>query len=170
MSEIRHIIGIDPGKTGAYAIMEKWSSGIWDLTHVGNLPFEDGMLSVEAMDHLARVAPWELMVVIERVHAMPTDGVTSAFNFGWISGALDYWARTETMYVDYVRPEAWKKDLGLISQGKRGSIIRADSIFGERDEWHQRGKRGGKMESENSGCAEAALIAWHASQRLSHVH
>lgn len=57
------------------------------------------------------------VAVIEKVHALPREGVTSSFNFGYINGLLTMAA---TIYFDevvFVTPMKWKKDLGLTESG-----------------------------------------------------
>ena len=49
------------------------------------------------------------IIVIEKVHAMPGQGVTSMFNFGLGYGALVALATISTARVVLVTPQMWKK-------------------------------------------------------------
>ncbi len=149
---IRSVIGIDPGKTGAAAWLLDGK-----LASVENLPIKEGVVDpVEMTPKVDRVGT---VVVIEKVHAMPREGVTSSFNFGKVYGSILYWAYDWFDHVELVTPQKWKKGL-LVRADKEHSIEIADGLFGQREEWHRTGPRGGSMISENSGCAEASLIAW----------
>lgn len=74
--------------------------------------------------------------VVEQVHAMPSQGVTSMFsfgeNYGWIKGLLDAFGVPFVL----VPPQTWKKKYGLIAPKgtdkkviKRNSIERAKTLF-----------------------------------------
>ena len=58
-------------------------------------------------------------VVIEKVHAMPGQGVSSMFSFGFAYGAVKALAETfvEHEVID-VRPQEWKKHFNLIGTDK----------------------------------------------------
>jgi crossover junction endodeoxyribonuclease RuvC len=114
-------IGIDPGNTGAIAAIypnglialhdtpvEEVSKG--KKNSIVPLPSEmAGILSV--ILSICSVNGWTPHVAIEKVGAMPGQGVTSMFNFGkgygmWI-GIL---AALRIPYT-FVTPQAWKKEL-----------------------------------------------------------
>ena len=102
------IIGIDPGKTGAVAKLFCNIEGV-TFASVHDTPYiddydEDGMARLLGDED-------ETHVFLEKVGAMPGQGVVSMFNFGkgygiWrgILGAL-YRPRT------FVTPQAWKKEM-----------------------------------------------------------
>ena len=58
-------------------------------------------------------------VVIEKVHAMPGQGVTSMFSFGYAYGAVKALAETfvEHEVID-VTPQKWKKHFNLLGTEK----------------------------------------------------
>ena len=168
-----NIVGIDPGKTGAFAVLGEQFEN-YELECVGNLPVVEGRLMADPGDEflwlegVAVRSRVRTLCVIEKVHAMPKEGVTSSFNFGKICGALDFWAQQFGDFW-YVTPAQWKRELG-ISSDKREAIDCANKLFGERPEWNRTGPRGGSMISENSGCAEAALIAQWARREIAGVN
>lgn len=103
-------IAIDPGKNGGVA----WrSSGGTDTVAMPQTPFELARLlrglSIMAVN---------VDCVIERVHAMPGDGGSSAFtfgeNFGQIQGVL---AATGIPYR-FVTPQTWQKKVGALPKDK----------------------------------------------------
>jgi len=102
-------IGIDPGKTGAWAAMD--DKGLFlNAEHFTNYKdFEESVKSVGK----------NFMVVLEQVSAMPGQGVTSMFTFGQNYGG---WIATlELLKLPYqlVRPQAWQKAiLGSFPKGE----------------------------------------------------
>lgn len=69
-------------------------------------------------------------VLIEDVHAMPGQGVTSCFNFGHSVGVTQAVASLACDDVRLVRPVAWKRTLGLDGD-KNASRAMAQSLSGE---------------------------------------
>lgn len=156
-------IGIDPGLTGAVArigFVDIELSGpgyrVWDTPtakdgkHTVLLPREMRKILLDA------ISGYEHIIFIERVHAMPRQGVASSFNFGmgygmWIGLINGLGLRLET-----VTPNAWKKlMMAGMPKEKDASRIRAQELFPEA-ELHLK-KHGGR--------ADALLIA-EAGRRL----
>jgi hypothetical protein len=96
-------IGIDPGATGAMAIIEH-------NTTVRVFDYEDHW----GLDRLRQISDERLLlgipvkVMLERVHAMPTQGVSSMFKFGTNFGT--WIGRLEALQLpfDYVTPQKWQ--------------------------------------------------------------
>ena len=86
--------------------------------------------------------------IIEKVHAMPRQGVTSSFQFGRNFGGIETLSYIFSKRVDYVAPAIWKKSLGL-GQSKKESLDLARLKFGTSDLWNVK---------SNDGIAEAALL------------
>ena len=86
--------------------------------------------------------------IIEKVHAMPRQGVTSSFQFGRNFGGIETLSYLFSKRVDYVAPAIWKKSLGLGSS-KKESLDLARLKFGNSDLWNVK---------SNDGIAEAALL------------
>lgn len=150
MSSIR-ILGIDPGQSGGLAIL-----------HGGRLVKGTRMPVVELrgkkqVDARAVVDWWgDCMVpfdvaVIEAVHAMPKQGVSSSFQFGRMLGGIEALVFSFGRPVHYVTPAAWKKAMGL-SSDKRASIDAAKIMFGSDADALLKHKA-------DDGISEAALIA-----------
>lgn len=150
------IIGIDPGKSG----------GVAGLTATGGFSFgfrmpvvkhgKRDLVNTGELNHYAGDLYPE-RIVIEQVSAMPGQGVTSMFNFGRHTGAVEGWALSTGRPVSWVTPQVWKKHFGL-SKDKRASLDRARLEFGDSDLWKV---------LANDGIAEAALIAlwWLRTQK-----
>ena len=70
-----------------------------------------------------------LKVIIEKVSAMPGQGVTSMFNFGQSFGILKGICSAMQLPLYYVRPAKWKKYFGLINSEKDASRTTATEMF-----------------------------------------
>ena len=110
-----NFIGIDVGKHGAIAVIR-----------------EDGtvasaVFSEEAYLEIVSGRP-NSFAVVEDVHAMPKQGVTSMFNFGlnkgWILGLLYAY----NIPTELVSPQKWKKMFSLNGE-KQKSIDCARRLF-----------------------------------------
>jgi crossover junction endodeoxyribonuclease RuvC len=138
--------GIDPGKSGAMAIISP--RGI-DL-----VPFDEDMY-VRLLD-TAEPAK----VCLEHVSAMPGQGVTSMFNFGlnfgWIQGLLDAYC----LSYELVRPQKWKKAFGITSD-KNTSIAVCKRLFPNVSL-----KRTERCRKDDDNLAEALLMAEYARRCL----
>ena len=100
------VIGIDPGKSGAVAV---WDEGI---DKVFKCPVNvSGMSNI--MHSLSNTG-WvdgggEIIAYIERVHAFPTDGRSSAFKFGVNYGQWLGILSTLNIETVLVTPQKWMK-------------------------------------------------------------
>ena len=99
------------------------------------------------------------LAVVERVHAMPDQGVSSMFRFGEGYGIVQ-----GVLYAFGIRmlmppPSVWKARLSL-TQRKDDSLSLASNIFGpaNTDRYFSRKK--------DNGRAEAALLAVYGAQSL----
>lgn len=149
------IIGVDPGASGAVAILELDGQ----LVQVFDMPVVEVIAGGKAK---RRVSPEMLAselrlynvhtttAVVEQVGAMPGQGVTSMFafgqSFGMVLGVLAGLAIPTTT----VSPATWKKALKL-NAGKDGARAKAAQLWpGHASEFKR---------VKDDGRAEAALIA-----------
>lgn len=104
-------IGIDPGKSGGIAILDE-ASGIECIP----MPeFDFDLYDVlEALPALPRVH-----AVLEKVHAMPKQGVTSSFNFGVEYGRVRMALCAAGIGFEEVTPQKWMKELGIPPKKKQ---------------------------------------------------
>lgn len=147
------LAGIDPGANGALAILDGTAVTILDVPKVGNDP-----------DEAAWAREWNMFlpfvghIWIEQVGAMPGQGVTSMFNFGDRFGFIKALAYSAGVPVSFVRPQAWKKAVGIPAKAEKGaSRLRASQLFPQHaDLW--------KL-VKHDGRAEALLIAYAGGLR-----
>ncbi len=148
---MRVVVGIDPGNSGAVAVL-----GDGQLFAAYDMPVLDRVVS-EALyvdllrqievDHLID-AP--AMCVIERVSAMPKQGVSTTFKFGLAYGIQRCGPAARGWPVTFVTPTEWKRTLKL-SKDKEQSRRRAIELWPDQAQLFARKK--------DDGRAEAALIA-----------
>jgi len=92
-------IGIDPGKTGAIVSINESGELL-----VGRA-FDKGIgLALESFDFGS-----DSRIVIEKVHAMPGQGVTSMFNFGMSYGFIRGWLNASNHKYRLVTPQKWQQ-------------------------------------------------------------
>jgi crossover junction endodeoxyribonuclease RuvC len=104
-SDIRYtpnIIAIDPGLSGAIAILYRGDVGARPLPIAGKT-----LDLVELATIIQQARP--TLAIVEKVHAMPGQGVTSMFTFGTGYGAIQGILATLRIPYELVTPQAWKK-------------------------------------------------------------
>ena len=86
------IVGIDPGLSGAIAILkENKVLGIFDMPVMAEGKKNKKQLNSAQLVNIIKENindKEEIAVVVEQVNAMPGQGVTSMFNFGQTFGAI----------------------------------------------------------------------------------
>jgi crossover junction endodeoxyribonuclease RuvC len=152
------VIGIDPGINGAIAIFEdgqldtildmptlKIASGKTMKSHISAIGL------VRILETWTLVSDGQAHIVIEKVGAMPGQGVTSMFNFGRSAGIIEGVVAALQRPYTYVTPATWTKAVGRAA-GKDASRMRAMELFPSKAELFKRAK--------DDGRADAALIAY----------
>ena len=127
------IIGIDPGLSGAIAILEnKKVLNIFDMPVMPEGKKNKRQLNSALLVSLIReniVKDQEAVVVVEQVNAMPGQGVTSMFNFGQTFGAIKGICAALNLPIFFVRPSKWKKHFELINSSKDSSRTKAIEMY-----------------------------------------
>lgn len=152
-------IGIDCGQTGGVAAVHngQFLMGTrMPILQRGKWKHVD-IRALMKWEHRVDPDPLGYTFVIESVHAMPAQGVSSSFAFGRATGGVEAWAMAYGAPVEWVSPAKWKKAMG-VNADKQSSLDACKLHFGENKLWDVKA---------NDGIAEAALIAlWW--QRQSH--
>lgn len=142
-------IGIDPGKSGALAIIDEAGC-------VTTAVFDEAAY----VEYLDGVDAGNAVVCLEHVGARPGQGVTSMFhfgeNYGWIQGVL----RAKRIPYQTVTPVKWKREFGL-SKDKGASVQACQRLF----------PRVSLLANErcrvaHDGIAEAVLLAEYARRHF----
>ena len=122
MTERNCYIGIDPGASGAIAFL--FSSG----AIVEKLK---DMTDKDIVDLLADTSMgWDATAIIENVHAMPKQGVSSTFKFGVNFGSLCMALTAAGIPFERVTPQIWQRAMGCLSKGDKNVTKRkAQELF-----------------------------------------
>lgn len=149
-------IGIDPGKNGGIAVMHKISENgaLWTSAYTYS---EDTVLRV-AKECAELGEP--IKCVLEKVNAMPGQGVTSMFNFGMNFGFIQGVLSANEISYELVPPQKWKKEFSVTGD-KNTSIQVAKRLFPTINL-----KATERCKKEHDGMAEALLMAEYARRRL----
>ena len=127
------IIGIDPGLSGAIAILkDNKVLKIFDMPVMSEGKKNKRQLNSAQLVDLIREnmsIEDEVAVVVEQVNAMPGQGVTSMFNFGQSFGILKGICSAMQLPMYFVRPARWKKYFGLINSEKDASRTKVIEMF-----------------------------------------
>ena len=127
------IIGIDPGLSGAIAVLENNKVlNIFDIPVMSEGKKNKRQLNSAFLVNLLKEninQEEEVAVVIEQVNAMPGQGVTSMFNFGQTFGALKGICAALELPIFLVRPSKWKKHFELINSSKDASRTKAIEMY-----------------------------------------
>jgi crossover junction endodeoxyribonuclease RuvC len=157
------IVGVDPGAHGAFAFLS--DSGA--LISVHDMPSFQVRVGAKTRTRLA-VAELAALIrerscsasFIERVGAMPGQGVSSCFSFGYSAGAVEGVLAALGVAVNFVTPQQWKKAMQ----------VRAD-----KDDCRQRAAQlfpshaGAFSRVKDDGRAEAAMIALYGFQSAARI-
>lgn len=142
------IIGVDPGCTGALALL---SDGI--LTDVVDMPVlsvrrgKTDKNEVDGLNLVALLHCWQADVgVIEQVGGMTGQSASAAFNFGRAAGAAEYIMIALGLRLVRVPPQTWKKRLGVRGD-KDNSLIAAKRLWPAMAHKFARKKDDGRAES-----------------------
>ena len=127
------IVGIDPGLSGAIAILE--NNKILNLYDMPVMP--EGKKNKRQLNSAQLVSiikentkiGEEKAVVVEQVNAMPGQGVTSMFNFGQTFGAIKGISAALDLPIYFVRPSKWKKHFELINSSKDASRTKVIEMY-----------------------------------------
>ena len=156
-------IGIDPGQKGAVAIISGGKvAALFDMPTVSVKRGKTNKEEVSAAllsGHFSSLIPsGSKVAVLERVGAMPGQGVTSCFSFGRAVGVVEGVLAAKGIGVTIVPPQTWQRAL-RVRDGKDGSLLRATELFPEVAD-QLVGPRGGKLD----GRSDALLMAEYCRQ------
>jgi len=152
-------VGVDPGLHGAVSVID--SAG--EVVLLADLPIIRD-LSLAWVDGselqsllLNAIGGLQSRAIVERVSAMPRQGIASTFCFGVGLGSILSVVQTLHIPLQFVTPAVWKRSYGL-SKHKHASLHKARLMF-PAAELHL---------AKHDGRAEALLIAEYG-RRTFHV-
>ena len=127
------IIGIDPGLSGAIAILKNnkvlniFEMPVMSEGKKNKRQLNSALLVKLLKDNISENE--DISVVVEQVNAMPGQGVTSMFNFGQTFGAIKGVCAALELPIFFVRPSKWKKHFELINSSKDSSRTKAIEMY-----------------------------------------
>lgn len=145
-------VGIDPGKNGGFAVLvdgrcacaKKW----------------DDVAFIAAMQEVSSKPVSAIRVCVEKVGAMPHQGVTSMFHFGTSYGFIQGVLQAYGIPYQLVPPGVWKKEFGLTSD-KQTSIDVCRRLFPDVNLLPTE-----RCSKPSDGIAEALLLGEYARRKL----
>lgn len=163
-------IGADPGLSGAIALYVPASdypigSGSPTYIEVFDMPTYDvdGKRQMDLCGIANIMTTWAKsyqvkITLVERVSAMPDQGVTSSFNFGFSAGALQQSIASAGLPMKVISPATWKAIMGLRGGKENKDMSRqlASRLFPTYSHLWTRKK--------DDGRAEAVLLAYYGSK------
>ena len=119
-------LGLDPGFSGAWGMINHKGEYI----SCGDMLHDDKFIATNAV--FAEISQardrQDLQVIVEAVHSMPGQGVSSSFKFGMAYGAAISLAQRLNCPWHIVSPRMWKKALKLDSD-KDKSLLMARELW-----------------------------------------
>jgi hypothetical protein len=120
-------LGIDPGLRGALALYSPGELTVFDVPTI-RVSKKDRVDAYQLGNWLDLHRNTIKRAVIELVSAMPKQGVTSSFNFGFVTGVLHGLLAGNQIPMVTVPAVVWKRHFGLIGQDKDASRMAASRI------------------------------------------
>ena len=152
-------IGIDPGKSGCLAVLTEDRDVLFF-----DWPKDNNVAGyIDKIEHALKDGNLVCqMAVLERVHAMPKQGVSSMFSFGMNFGMWQMWLYMKKLPHQTVPPQTWMK--GFVQKGNGGNTKQrvgnaCQSLFPNAE---LTGPQGGFKD----GRADALMMAYYASKQI----
>ena len=129
------IIGIDPGLSGAIAVLKNnkvlntFDMPVMSEGKKNKKQLNSAQLVKLLKDNIDNENNEEISIVVEQVNAMPGQGVTSMFNFGQTFGAIKGICAAMGLPIFFVRPSKWKKYFELINSSKDSSRTKVIEMY-----------------------------------------
>lgn len=119
-------IGVDPGKSGAIAwIDEAGAAGSEKLANMTDRDVFELLLDLRLAGN-----PQRVRALLEEVHAMPRQGVSSTFKFGVSFGGLRMALTAASIPFELVTPAKWQQAMRCRSHGDKNiTKARAQELF-----------------------------------------
>ena len=144
-------LGVDPGSKGGLAAIDENN----------NVLFAVPMGRENLVKYCETIKNDNVICCVEKVGAMPGQGVTSMFSFGKSAGFIE--GVLESMSIPYqlIPPQTWKKEFSLLHKDKKSSIEPCKKLFpGVNLIPTERSRK------ESDGIAESLLIALFAKRKF----
>lgn len=119
-------IGVDPGTTGAIAIINEDMCIVYDFQDPKSLDVLLKMASGDGNPSDGSFQSRSVRAVVEKVHAMPRQGVSTTFKFGLAYGKVMGWLDACLIPYELVTPQKWWK--GVADSAPKGTDKKAAAL------------------------------------------
>ena len=153
------ILGIDPGMSGALAWLDL-EQGALSIADMPSLVVERNGKAKRELSAAMLVAMLQgrrpARAFVERVGAMPGQGLSSTWSFAFAVGQIVGVLSALEIETHWVAPQIWQKAAG-VRGGKQAGRLRAGELFPAH--------AGEFARAKDDGRADAACIAWYGATR-----
>ena len=151
---MKYICGVDPGLHGCVCLYHPediilFDMPIFEITRNGKKKNQIDLYGLAKFIDLHSIDIER--AIIENPSAMPGQGATSLFSFGFSCGVAQMAIASAFIPMKLIHPSVWKKKMGL-SKDKDASRLRASQIA---PQWS-----GNWSRAKDDGRAESFLIAY----------
>jgi crossover junction endodeoxyribonuclease RuvC len=143
-------LGIDPGLTGGLAWMNKG-----ELIETSIMPTADKFLDLWMLDNKLKRFSVD-HAFLEKVHAMPGQGVSSMFKFGRVYGAIEALLVSNRIPYTLIPPQRWTKAIhaGQTEGDSKFKSLQAAKMFFPGYDF----RKSERAKKAHMGMVDAALI------------
>lgn len=145
-------IGIDPGKHGGFACVDSEKHCTY--------PWDGDMFPIWIERMVKEHGDENIFAIVEKVSAMPGQGVTSMFNFGKNCGYIEGVLKANYIAYQLIPPKRWKMEYGLHNT-KEESIAVCQRLFPDVNLY-----RTDRCRKPDDGMAEALLMAEYGRRKF----
>src|ERR1035437_2633774 len=124
-------IGIDPGVSGAIAILDSESVTTFDMPTMtsGKKQMVNAAELAKLLESYRRQREGGVCIYLEQVSAMPGQGVSSMLHFGVSFGIVQGITGALQIPMILVTPQSWKKRAGLLKKDKDAARTLAQQLY-----------------------------------------
>lgn len=150
-------IGIDPGALGGLSAIDENNKIIFAV----KMSRENLVNYIKYIHNDIIERNDAVIACVEKVGAMPGQGVTSMFSFGKSAGFIEGVLESFAIPYQLVPPNTWKKSFSLINKDKKASIETCKQLFPGVNLLPTE-----RCRKESDGIAESLIMALFAKRKL----
>lgn len=157
---MKYILGIDPGAHGALAFYDPDNNDLQVFDMPVHIITKNGKkkTTIDLYQLGSILDIWRNDVRhawVENVNALPGQGVTSMFNFGFAAGCAQMAVAANAIPMSLVAPAVWKRAMGLTNDKDASRRVASMLLPKHANNWPL---------VKHDGRAEATLLAFYGSK------